>query len=61
MHYDVVLDELPTIFFFVTQYIIIVIGNQISSASLPLLEVSSGSEFYCLKIYYVAFNVNTMN
>ncbi len=53
-------DELPTICF-VTQYMIRVIGNQIASASLPLLEVSSGSEFYCLKNYYVAFNVNTMN
>ncbi len=43
-------DELPTIFF-ITQYMIRIIGNQIASASLPLLEVFSGSEFYCLKNY----------
>ncbi len=38
-----------------------VIGNQITLASLPLLEVSSGLEFYYLTNYYAALNVNTMN
>ncbi len=37
------------------------IGKQIVSASLPLLEVSSGLEFYYLSNYYVALNVNMMN
>ncbi len=41
-------SKLPTIML-VTQYMIRVIGNQIALASLPLIEVSSGSEFYCLK------------
>ncbi len=41
-------DRLPTTFF-VTQYMT------------RVLEVSSGSEFYCLKKYYVVFNENTMN
>ncbi len=50
-------DGLPTTFL-VTQYMIRVIGNQIASASLPLFVVSSGSECYCLKKKYVAFNVN---
>ncbi len=64
-HYDVIfrwhLWQAPySTTFFVTQYMIRVIGNQIASASLPLLEVSSGSEF-CLKNYYVAFSVHTMN
>ncbi len=40
---------------FVTKFIIKSIGNQIVSASLPLLEVSSGLEFYYLKNYYVTF------
>ncbi len=53
-------DELLTIFL-VTQYMIRMIWNQIVSASLPLLEVSPDSEFYCLKNYYVAFNENTNN
>ncbi len=57
---DEIYDRFPTTIF-VTQYMIRVIGNQIAPASLPLLEVSSSSEFYCLKKYYVAFNVNTMN
>ncbi len=57
---DKIYDMLPTTFN-VTQYMIKAIGNQIASASLPLLEVSSGSESYCLKDYYVVFNVNTMN
>ncbi len=64
MHYDVIFKKyyegLPTTFF-VTLYMIRVAGNQIALASLPLLEVSSGSKFYCLKNYYVAFNLNTMS
>ncbi len=46
---DKIYDGLPTTFFD-TQYTIRVKGNQIAPASLSLLEVSSGSEFYCLKI-----------
>ncbi len=57
---DEIYDGLPATFF-VTQYMIRVIGNQIASTSLPLLEVSSGSELYYLKNYYLAFNVNMMN
>ncbi len=53
-------DKLPTIFF-VTQNMIRVIRSQIASASLPLLEVSSGSDFFDFFNYYIAFNVNTMN
>ncbi len=52
-------NGLPTTFF-VTQYMIKSLENQIFSASLPLLEVSSGLEFYYLK-NYIALNVNTMN
>ncbi len=37
--------------FFVTQYMIKSIGNQMVSASLPLHEVSYGLEFYYLKTY----------
>ncbi len=40
--YDIIL-------LFVTQYMIRVIGNQITTASLQLVEISSGSECYCLK------------
>ncbi len=57
---DNIYDRLPTTFI-VIQHIIKVIGNQIASASLPLLEVSSGLEFYCLKHYYVPFNVHDLN
>ncbi len=35
--------------------------GQIALVILTLLEVSSDSEFYCLKNDYVAFNVNMMN
>ncbi len=42
---DKIYDRLPTNFS-VTQYIR-VIGNQIASASLPVLEVFSGSELFC--------------
>ncbi len=51
-------DRLPTNFF-ITQYMIKSIGNQIISASLPVLEVSSGLELK--KKYYVALNVNILN
>ncbi len=53
-------DELPTTFT-ITQYVIKSKGNQIVSANLPLLEVSTVSKFYYLTNYYVALIVNTMN
>ncbi len=60
LYSDGIYDGFPTTFF-ITQCMIRVIGNQIASASLPLLEVSFGSKLYCLKNYYVTFNVNMMN
>ncbi len=42
---DEIYDRFPTTFF-VTQYMIKSIGNQIVSESLPLLEVSSALKFY---------------
>ncbi len=59
-HSDEINDGPPTTFF-VTQYMVRVIGNQITSASLPLLEVSSSLELYWLNNYYVACNMNTVN
>ncbi len=51
--------ELPTTLI-VTQYMIKFIGNQIVLVNVPLLEVSSCSEYFCLTNYYVALNVNMM-
>ncbi len=45
---DEIDDWLPTTFY-VTQYMILSIGNHIVSASLPLCEVSSGLEFLLFK------------
>ncbi len=53
-------DGLPATFI-VTQYMIKSKGNQVVSANIPLLEVSSISKFYCLTIYNIALNVNTVN
>ncbi len=52
---DEIYDGLPTTFI-ACQYLIKWIGNQIVSANLTLLEVSYGSEFYCLTNYYVRLN-----
>ncbi len=57
---DEIYDRHPTTFF-VTQNMIKLVGNQIVSASLPLLEVSPGLEFYYISNYYVALNVNMMS
>ncbi len=53
------IDRFPTTFLLLNNKINI--ENQFASASLPLLEVSSVSDFFCLKNDYVAFNINMMN
>ncbi len=47
---DKIYNGLPTTFF-VTQYMIKSIGNQIVSASLPPLEVSSGSFWFRILLF----------
>ncbi len=47
---DEIYDGQPTNIF-VTQYMIKLIDSQIVSASIPLLEVSSGLEFYYLQTF----------